>query len=245
MTVFGFKDRRIPDLLTRNVGRLTEILRTGGNTPTLFREPKNPWLFNNASGETAPARAVMQVTGVTTIAGRDGFTIDKPDGSEGLFVFNGYHSVANGDNGVCYVGPTVLAATDASAANGTWLGVTDWELSADGDRVLTAISYGPIDADSALVRIIQEQGGLFEIVLTKTGGSQGTTTAANTYVYTVADIDGNELGTSVSPVASPHKWVRHFGLMTEADSGIATWDLSTDALKILYVNEQHISEVCS
>lgn len=186
MTTYGFSDRRIPDLLRRNEGRLTELLRTGGKRVTNALPPTREWLFNNASGETVPARAVMRVTDVVEIAGRDGFEIDKPDGTNGLFVFNGRSSVANGDNGVCYVGPTALIGYDSGTpANGDVYGVSGWTASASGGSEVSIFIHGIADATDkiALGTVDNSTWGLVECTA---GGT--FTTASSTFSATVVAI---------------------------------------------------------
>lgn len=102
----------------------------------------------------------------------------------------------------------------------------------------------PMDANKWAIRLRTPRSILFEVTMTKTGGSQGTTAAKPTYTYTVKDIAGVTLGTAVNPTASPSVCVRHIGHMTEATSGIATYDATTNGLKILSCNEQSITEAC-
>lgn len=86
---------------------------------------------------------------------------------------------------------------------------------------------------------------IFPITMTQTGGSQGTSTAAASWSYTVDDfLTGEELATTVNPVNSPHKWQRpEKGQMQKATAGIATW--KEGDLVVLWTNEQISVEACT
>lgn len=79
---------------------------------------------------------------------------------------------------------------------------------------------------------------VFPVDLTQTGGSNGNKTTAATWTYTVNDLDGNELGTAVSPLK-----VRPNGTMTAATKGIAYYD--EDGNLVLYdTNERYGTGGC-
>ncbi len=61
---------------------------------------------------------------------------------------------------------------------------------------------------------------LFPVLLTQTGGSAGSGTAACSFTYTVADIYGTSLGTGV---ALAHRQAV-YGKITAATSGVAYYD---------------------
>lgn len=118
-----------------------------GGPPGFYREPSTRYLFQNVAGETAPARACMRVTDVIDIGNTVGFEIDKPDGTHGLFVFNGPADVADDGFGTCYGGPIVTALYDTGTpANGDVYGVDGWELSTSGTNEVAVTVYGIADA---------------------------------------------------------------------------------------------------
>jgi len=88
-------------------------------------------------------------------------------------------------------------------------------------------------------------GNCFPVDLTKTSGSQGTSSAAASWVYTVDDINGNELATGVNPVNSPHNFTRPtIGQMRIATAGIAHYE-SGPTLVVDWVNEVFEREACA
>lgn len=88
-------------------------------------------------------------------------------------------------------------------------------------------------------------GVLFPVTLAQTGGADGTNAAAATWTYTVTDVRQSvELGTSVDPTASPHKWVRDIGPMAKATAGLAYWS-SPGTFVLTWLNELPSSELCA
>jgi hypothetical protein len=56
----------------------------------------------NDSYEDVPAYACMKITGTAEVGGRTTLTIDKPDSTDGEFVFNSQFSIASGGTGWAY-----------------------------------------------------------------------------------------------------------------------------------------------
>jgi hypothetical protein len=216
------------------------------------RDLPTPQYFRNNASEAVPAWGVMRVSDIVEHNGLIMFEIEKPDDTVGLFVFNTGHEVAaksgsTYDVGLCQQGPYFKAIYDTGTpSNGDIYGVDGWELSESGDRVLQVDVFGVVDATEKTILCEKQKGGsatLFEVAMTQTGGVQGTTTVAPTWSYTVDDVDGNELETVYDPAVSGY-WVRHIGQMIAATRGIASYD-SSDNLKVLWCNEQTVTEVCS
>lgn len=111
--------------------------RTGRSHQTA---PPREWVprpdtFRNDSGETAPAYAVLRVTGAVIDNNRPLITIDKPDAStDGVYVINGPRDVESGKKGQCRLSGAmkVLYDTGTPAVGETWGPKADqWELSKD------------------------------------------------------------------------------------------------------------------
>lgn len=81
---------------------------------------------------------------------------------------------------------------------------------------------------------------LFPILMTQTGGSAGSNSAACSFTYTVTDVDSNSLGTSVNPSSSPHTHKRpNLGTMAAATAGLAYYgnNANDPELRIVWCNE--------
>ena len=94
-------------------------------------EPSPHRVFvKNTSGEECPAFACMKITGVEIVGGITTVTIDKPDTTDGEFLFNCQFAIADGENGWAFRYGIVIALGDGvapTAANvkyqpavGTW-----------------------------------------------------------------------------------------------------------------------------
>lgn len=89
---------------------------------------------------------------------------------------------------------------------------------------------------------------VFPILLTQTGGSGGTATAACSFTYTVTDVDANSLGTTIDPTASPHTHKRtNLGTLAAATAGLAYYGNNAGApqLRIVWCNEVISVSECS
>lgn len=97
----------------------------------------------------------------------------------------------------------------------------------------------------AVVRLANFQPAPVPVVLVQTGGTQGSSSAAASWTYTVKDLAGNELATAVNPVSAPHQWRRpSVGFMTAATFGYAHAD-GTNPLVLGWINEVADQEACS
>lgn len=91
---------------------------------------------------------------------------------------------------------------------------------------------------------VATSGGVFPVTLDRVGGAAGSAAAPATWTYDVAGIGGEELGTAINPVASPHAWRRPaVGIMTEATSGLAYFDADGDVV-LTWINEVAQQEAC-
>jgi hypothetical protein len=83
--------------------------------------------FRNDSGESAPAYAVMRVTGSATVDGAEYVTISKPNTDfKRKYLVNTGSAVADGEYGI-----------------GTWLSDADWVLYDDANTPAIGESWGP------------------------------------------------------------------------------------------------------
>lgn len=96
----------------------------------------------------------------------------------------------------------------------------------------------------ALVRMGHAPAAPAPVLLTQTGGSQGTASGAATWRYRVSTIDGFELATNVNPTTSPHHWKRpSIGQMSPATFGYAHRN-GDNALSLGWINETPVQEAC-
>lgn len=91
---------------------------------------------------------------------------------------------------------------------------------------------------------IPSSGVVFPVTLAQTGGSDGTTSAAASWSYTVTDaLTGATLATGVNPGSSPHKWKRpSVGKMHVATFGYAHYNGAT--LVVGWINEYINATAC-
>lgn len=189
----------------RDANKILQLIDRGmpqGGQAGFYREPSSRYVFKNVSGETAPARACMRVTDVIDIGNTVGFEIDKPDGTQGLFVFNGPKDVADDGFGTCYGGPIVTALYDTGTpANGDVYGADGWELSTSGTNEVAInvlgisnstdkLLIGKIEGDAVAVYLCTANadfgtgdGSFSGTVTTKllgTGNASGTISIGNT-----------------------------------------------------------------
>lgn len=77
-------------------------------------------------------------------------------------------------------------------------------------------------------------GGVFEVKLTKTGGSNGSTSADISYTYTVATLDDVGLGTAMAPI---YRFIKR-AYVTYATRGLACFNSDGD-VELLIAFEQY------
>lgn len=120
--------------------------------------------------------------------------------------------------------------------------------ASNGSTVDVSVDGG--DASHAIVTIglynpTAAVGILFPVVLTQTGGSQGTYSTAASWTYTVDDINSNELATELNPVDAPHTWTRPtVGQMRTATAGYAYY-AAGPTLVVGWTNEVAEQEACA
>ncbi|HPP28896.1 MAG TPA: hypothetical protein PLV57_20505 [Phycisphaerae bacterium] len=98
----------------------------------------------------------------------------------------------------------------------------------------------------AVVRLGRWSPTVFPVNLTQTGGSQGTSTTAASWTYSVVDpVTNQTLATGVNPTASPHKWKRpSAGWMIAATFGYAHYN-AQGQLVLGWINEMVEQEACT
>jgi hypothetical protein len=185
---------------------------------SISRLQQNAWSpFQNVSGESIPAFAVMRVTGTAVINGMPAITCAKPNAtSYNFYVINGPHDVQNGAYGQCTYGPSVVVryntgtspTLDAEwgAVNGSWLlgsggtgfrvvGVIDSAKFSDGG-ILEAIQLKSQASEAAEYGFAQKAGqtinaGSSDVVLEwDTSGAYGNMTASTGSYKFVIGVDG-------------------------------------------------------
>jgi len=105
-------------------------------------------------------------------------------------------------------------------------------------------SYDPVDESVFFTEpnAVSEDGRIIPVVLTQTGGSDGTTSASASWTYTVKTTNGDELATGRNPASD--KFVRPtLGQMVKATFGLAIYDGTT--VTLTWVNEVPAIEECT
>jgi hypothetical protein len=99
------------------------------------------------------------------------------------------------------------------------------------------VSEGPY---GKIISLAVFSPGFFPVTVTQDGGSAGTNSpaAAATYTYTVKDLSGSQLGTTI-----PVVWARQKGHVTAASNGMAYYD-NTGTLKLAIVDEVIDTSAC-
>lgn len=89
----------------------------------------------------------------------------------------------------------------------------------------------------------------FPVDLAQTGGSAGDASTQCSFTYTVSDLDGNSLATTVDPTSSPHAFARPaLGAMVAATAGLAAWVPDGSGgfeLSVRWINEVPDVAACS
>ena len=130
------------------------------------------------------------------------------------------------------------------------------KIEANGQAVTTTeptsvrvIDPGPNAGGETIIKVMVGGGGgggspIVPVILSKSGGVQGTGTTAPTWTYNVelATNPGTNVMTNVDPTVSPHHWVRHLGQMSEANFGLA-WS-TNGTYELTWINEQTITAEC-
>lgn len=160
MTLYGLNELQKQWLLSQ-IGS-----RKDGVMPGQFRDRPVSFLFLNESGETVPPYAVMRVTGIDVNEARFRLTIEKPDGTEGLFAFNTAHKVEPNESGTCTFGPVVIANYTGTVAAGDTVGVSGWSFTTSLSVDLRAKVFGVIDSSDqvGLFKLFEIETAIFKTV---------------------------------------------------------------------------------
>ena len=85
-------------------------------------------------------------------------------------------------------------------------------------------------------------GSVFPVILNLTGGSNGTSTTAATFRYTVTK-GGVQVAFNVNPALGGHKWRRAIGRMVPATDALAILD-ANENVQIFWTNEIYEHSTC-
>lgn len=166
------------------------------------RRDEFPITFENGSGETAPAFALLQVDtveGVPLDKARV-VTIVKPDSTDGVYLVNGPIAVRAGKRGRCRInGPMTIAYTGSAPAlgdtvgpsSGSWLASTtgdgyDVLGGAEEDVVLCNPTGGGVTKVGCILKATATIAGA-----TDSGGTR-TPTQSDDYTFIQGDDPGSE-----------------------------------------------------
>lgn len=110
----------------------------------------------NNSSETVPAYGCMRVTGVDLVSGQYYVTIDKPNGTGGRFLFNGFAPILAGEKGVGYSDVVLAYVSGTPSLGSEWGPDSDWFIESGGTAVIDV--WGEIETGLAYGRLIQDAG---------------------------------------------------------------------------------------
>lgn len=142
--------------------------------------PISTTTFRNTSSETAPAFGCLKVVGaeLDSTINRYVLLIDKPDATQGIYVFNGEREVDAGEYGQSSTGIVRAKYVNGNtpAVGQTWGPSSSWEISPSGFAAIQV--YGDLEGDT-LYGKTQEAQPTSELVLAQapSGGIPARTLA--------------------------------------------------------------------
>jgi len=245
---YNFKDRRVAERL-KNMLTDALPLRPNMSRRDQFRQSR-PVVFT-ATGGTVPAWGIVEITGGSALAYTSDSKIPvhaarQPGTSAGsLYLLNRGLDVPDGTRGSAQTGDIMIAKYDALPTQfGQPVGpaADTYAMSATQFVVSTHRFLFDFDPTAKLMVVATpHHSDVFRVVMERTGGSNGTDTTMNTYVYDVFDDSGEMLlasGVTVPYVATTHDYAtQELGEVDPATAGLAYY--RSGQLIIHHCNEQY------
>ena len=179
--------------------------------------------FENGSGVTIPAFAVMQIDDADLDRERPYVTVRKPEAGGKLFIFNGPREVPESGHAIGYREGRALVSEDAATTSLYSPLPGEWELSSGGGHFRLA---GELDDDTGYFLLV---GAEFGIIKGQLVGALSSSTTSHT-------IDNVELISGADPRADPESTSEAVTVSNELLCGagaddaefLALWDATNE-----------------
>jgi len=202
-------------------------------------------VYRNDTAETIPPYACLRVIGseFDKEMNNDVVLVDKPNGTDSSFVFNGMYDVKSGQFANCYTG-NVRCRVQEAIAEGVWGPKSDWHVEPNGTPAIRL--YGLSEDSEIAIGQTTEVGSsdVFVVELQHVGGDDGTALQQCSYTYDITIVGEDTILKAGDNIGlNPNKYRRmNLGAYTKATHGLACY--LNGELSVFTSNETPIAGTC-